>query len=360
MMKVLATGMSPPQCGRKTQTGYEHVSDLWLKALCAGGAEVEHRRVEPNEPLDGYDIALVGLVPPNSIAARYLYTALDVINRAPKEGCGLVLYVDDWRYYAIMNGLRVMCRNPRRRLIETELFKNFWARDWAISDGWPRIVETLESLLHEPWPTTLIPAFTWGDYEKLPKLPASRVEVLDPSAFARMYDIPVVDDADRRRSWVMGTFSDQRQWITDLGLTWEHNYVGTRRSKAAGAVKEWELVASYGTSWGVLGAPYGHAGSGWWRNRFVYAAKAGAIMLADQREVEGLGPMYYLPPEKIESMDVEDLRAYADVQRGLIEDFTEPADAVTDRLTQIAAGAHELALSGVKTDGLIAQPELVS
>src|SRR4051812_8851082 len=100
-MRVLMTGMSPPQCGRPTQTGYEHVSDLWAKALRAGGAEVHHRRVDPNEDLTEYDVALIGLVPPNSIAGRYMYTAFDVIARARASGCGLLFYVDDWRFYAI-------------------------------------------------------------------------------------------------------------------------------------------------------------------------------------------------------------------------------------------------------------------
>lgn len=343
-MKVLATGMSPPQCGRPTQTGYEHVSDLWIKALRAGGAEVEHRRVEPNEPLSGYDIALIGLVPPNSIAARYLYTTLDVIARARQSGCGLVFYVDDWRYYAIMNGLRVMSKNPRRRLIETKLFENFWCRDWAISDGWQTMCYMLECLRDLPWPVTLIPAFTWGDHAKLPVLPAKEVQVLDPSAFVRDYEIPHVPDEDRQRAWVMGTFSDQRHWIESLNLTWDHDYVGTRRSKSEKKhVKEWDLVASYGASWGVLGAPYGHAGSGWWRNRFVYAAKARSIMLADQGEVAGLGPMYYRSAGEIEPMDLEDLRAMADVQAGLIADYTEPAEQVTERLMAIARDARDLA-----------------
>src|SRR5581483_556683 len=134
-MRVLMTGMSPPQCGRKTQTGYEHVSDLWAKILRAGGAQVEHRCVEVNEPLGEYDVCLVGLIPPNSIANRYLYTALDVIGRARRSGSALVFYVDDWRFGQITHGVRVVSSKPERRLFENEMFKNLIAREWASTDG---------------------------------------------------------------------------------------------------------------------------------------------------------------------------------------------------------------------------------
>lgn len=356
-MKVLATGFSPPQCGRPTQTGYEHVSDLWVKGFRAGGADVEHRRVEPNEPLEGYDVALIGLVPPNSIAARYMYTALDVIARAHESGCGLIFYVDDWRYYAIKNGLRVTVKNPRRRLIETQMFDNFWCRDWAITEGWDRVCYMLECLNALPWPTTLIPAFNWGDHTKLPTLPTREMAVIDPSAFARKYVIDRAADETRRRAWVMGTFSDQRHWIDALDLTWEHDYIGTRRSKAEGkAIKEPVLVSSYGQSWGVLGAPYGHAGSGWWRNRFVYAAKAGAVMLADPVEVAGLGPGYHHPSHVIESMTHHELRITADAQANLLRQHEEPAESVTEQLMTHAEHARNVA----RGNGLIDPQRLVA
>lgn len=334
-MRVLTTGMSPPQCGRPTQTGYEHVSDLWAKALRAGGAQVEHRTVEPGESLTDYDVVLVGLIPPNSIANRYLYTAFDIIARARQSGCGLVLYVDDWRFGQIVNGVRVVQRNPDKRLFDNAMFKNLFARDWAIDQGRALIVAVLNALQERPWPTTVIPAFAWGDHTKLPELPARAVEVIDPSVFAREYEIPYVDDDSRQRAWVMGTFSDQREWIESQKLTWDTDYIGTRRSQAARRLKEHELVASYGHSWGVMAAPYGHAGSGWWRNRFVYSALAGSIMLADPREVAGLGPDYHKPASEIEMMTTSQLREFAHSQGRLITHFEEPAEQVTTRLTGV-------------------------
>lgn len=342
-MRVLATGMSPPQCGRPTQTGYEHVSDLWVKALRAGGAQVEHRTVQAGEDLTGYDVVLVGLIPPNSIANRYLYTAFDVISRARRSGCGLVLYVDDWRFGQITHGVKVVKNNPTKRLFNNQMFKNLWNRDWAITpEGQVTIVSVLDALHERPWPVTLVPAFTWGDHTKLPSLPAATVEVLDPSRFVRDYTIPVIDDDSRRRAWIMGTFSDQRHWIDSLGLTWEVDYVGTRRSKAEGkALKEPELVASYGGSWGILGAPYDHVGSGWWRNRFVYAARANAIMLSDYREVASLGDDYYRHASEIEQMTTTQLRDAACAQSLLVRGAEEPAESVTQRLLDIMRYEHE-------------------
>lgn len=340
-MKVLMTGMSPPQCGRATLTGYEHVSDLWAKALRAGGAEVHHRRVDPNEDLTGYDVALIGLVPPNSIAARYMYTAFDVMCRAKASGCGLLTYVDDWRFYAIPHGARVVANNPVRRLQQTSIFDKLWHREWALSDeGWPRVVRILEALRDNPWPPTLVPAFTWGNPELMPDLPSRQQVVLDPSAFAREYDIPIDDYAEnRRRAWVLGTFSDQREWQARQGFTWETDYIGTRRSRAEQRLKEPELVKLYGEAWGVLAAPYDHAGSGWWRNRFVYGAAGEAIVYSEEREVQGL-PGYWKPVTEIEAMTTRELEDFAHAQKEAMESSYAPAEQITGILMRLARESH--------------------
>lgn len=342
-MRVLMTGMSPPQCGRPTQTGYEHVSDLWAKALRAGGAEVHHRRVEPNEDLTDYDVALIGLVPPNSIAARYMYTAFDVIARAKASGCGLLFYVDDWRFYAIPHGVRVVANNPERRLRTNSMFDKLWHRDWAITDGWPVVCKVLEALRDRRWPTTLVPQFTWGDDELMPELPTARQVHLDPSAFARKYEINQANWQERRRAWVLGTFSDQRPWQDGLGLTWETDYIGTRRSKAERRLKEPELVNLYGQAWGVLAAPYGHSGSGWWRNRFVYAAAANGVLYSDEREVKGL-PGYWKPAAEIEAMTDSQLVEHAWNQRHLMQSSYSPEGWVAAELIRECRRAKELTL----------------
>jgi len=335
------TGMSPPQCGRYTMTGYEHVSDLWAKALLAGGAEVHHRRVEPDVDLTDYDVALIGLVPPNSIAARYMYTAFDVIYRAKAAGCGLLFYVDDWRFNAVPRGTKVVANNPTKRLKESTVFEKLWRREWGLGDGWPRVVKVLETMRDHPWPTTLVPAFTWGVDEIMPSLPTQRRVILDPSNFAREYDIPRVHPLDRRKAWVLGTFSDQREWQTSQGLTWPADYIGTRRSKADRQLKEPELVKLYGEAWGVLAAPYDHSGSGWWRNRFVYSAAAGAVMLSDKRETQGL-PDFYRPAHEIEAMGANELAAFGDWQKYLMEKSYEPAEQVTERLLEHCQWAKNL------------------
>lgn len=350
-MKVLMTGMSPPQCGRKTLTGYEHVSDLWAKGLRAGGAEVHHRLVVPDEDLTEYDLALIGLVPPNSIAARYQYTALDVMARAKASGCGLLFYVDDWRFYAITRGVKAMAKNPVRRYIENPLFDKFYERDWAVGPGWSRIVKMIEALRDREWPPTIMPAFTWGLKEKIPPMPSKRTIVIDPSSFVREYDIPRVDDNMRRCAWVLGTFSDQRHWQDSLNLTWETDYIGTRRSKAEKRMKEWDLVKLYGEAWGVLGAPYEHTGFGWWRNRFVYAAAGGAVMLNDPAETEGLVG-YHKPAAEIEDMTTVELREFADFQATLMQGSYSSRDEVADQLMTAAREAHEYAQGSTSQENL--------
>lgn len=352
-MRILMTGISPPQCGRPTRTGYEHISDLWAKALQAGGCEINHTRIEHDHPLGDYDLVLMGLIPPNSVAARYMFTALDVLSRATRDpnGPAVMFYVDDWRFNQIKAGIKTFNKRPWHFLdakprwseekqceVDGSMFSQLWERGWAQTDGRERVIDG-GSLLAENWPTTLVPAYNWGDHSKLPSLPTRNRVILDPTAYARKYDIDSIADWQREPEWIMGTFSDQRAWIDTLGLHWPVTYVGTRRSKADQAVKEPELVNSYGGSWGVLGAPYDHSGCGWWRNRLLYAAEAGAIMLTSPEETAGLTG-YYMTGRAIEGLSWRDRRDVADHQAKLLWDSVTPAKDLTEQL--MALVSHEV------------------
>jgi len=97
-MRILLTGATSQQCGSGPQLGYEPVADLIVKALRHDGHEVDQQPYDWSNALQGYDHVIVGLVPPLSIAGKYVNNALMAIYHAESFGSPLTLFVDDWRF----------------------------------------------------------------------------------------------------------------------------------------------------------------------------------------------------------------------------------------------------------------------
>lgn len=309
-MRLLVTGTTKQQIGGGTQLDYEPVSDLFVKGLRHSSLnEVEHRLVELDEVVTDYDAVLVGLVPPLSIASHYLYSALNTIHQCETQGVPLVLYVDDWAFPSLISKLRTAVKNPEH--LTKPFFERRHGHAWALQHR-DLLVGVLERLLEKPWPPTVIPAFTWGDHQVLQdRLPMLEdAFFVDPSVFARHYELKL--NTSKLHQWVLGTVSDQRVWMGRQQFEWPVRYIGSRSSKAQEKMKEHELVQLYHDNWGVLSPPYKQIlGTGWWRNRFVYAARAGAVMVCDPAEAFQLSGAYQVAPRDIEKMSDTDLQDLA-------------------------------------------------
>lgn len=314
-MRILVTGMTNQQAGEGTQLKYEPVADLFVKALRHQGHKVAHTALTAGDDigLEMFEAIFVGIVPPLSIASKYLYQALHAIAYAEKNGVPLVLYLDDWAFPTLITKLGTCSRGPHH------LVKPFFARRpdhaWAV-DHLSALAAVIDRLLEKEWPPTIIPAFTWGDHDVLAKrLPQARsTYFVDPSSFAREYEVTYPEIRDHR--WVLGTVSDQREWLEKLELSWPVRYIGSRSSKAPERLSEAQLVQVYAENRGVLSPPYHRIlGTGWWRNRLVYAARTRSILLGDFRDYVDLGDAYAHMPRFIETLSDAALDELANYQR---------------------------------------------
>lgn len=321
-MRVLITGMTPTQCGSPGRFKWLVVPALFAAALRRAGHQVEHRLPAPNEDLTPYDVILMGLVPPGSIAARHVYVAMDVIYRAKASGAALLFYVDDWQFDKIMSG----CRNKHRQphgLYTT--IKGRTYREWGeTEEGRSRVALSMQALATRPWPVTLAVAFPWGDHTKLDKLPAKKTVYLDPSplcwsTISQMHD-RVTPAEDRTRRWVLASLSNHQQWVRDQSLQWPVEFIGPKQTGATYTLKEHEIVQLVAQSWGTICPPYHHAGSGWWRPRYLYTASTGAVAMPAREDATYLGETYQIPAHAIEEMNWKDLRELGLAQ---LEAFTE-------------------------------------
>jgi hypothetical protein len=122
-------------------------------------------------------------------------------------------------------------------------------------------------------------------------------------------------DEDKWGAWVIGILSDQRKWIDSLNLQWPLAHRGGKASKAEEGMPEPELVQMYANSWGVLGVPYWHAGSGWLRIRHHHAAQVGSIYVTQSPELSFISDAYDVKAVDVEKMSIPQLRELADAQR---------------------------------------------
>jgi hypothetical protein len=312
-MRVLVTGCTQQQCGKLPRIRYEPVSAVFAHGLQLTGAEVEHRPFAPGEDLRAFDAVFIGVVPFYSIAGQFVNTALMCLMKARATGVPVVFYVDDWRFTQLFSNLKSIAKNPQQLIkpfFEGRDQHEFAAAHLSLFE------RQVEDLHLRDWPVTLVPAFSWGDHAKLSAALTSSPDVVfaDISSLAARY--PGTEATSRKAEWVFGTVSNQLDWLSSLELTWPVRHYGSQTSKAPARVTEAQLVAEYHECWGVLSPPYQKIlGTGWWRNRLVHAARAGAILLCDPAEAPQLGASYKLLPHAIEILSDAELRALAAEQQ---------------------------------------------
>jgi hypothetical protein len=311
-LRVLITGMTSLQVGRPGKYGMCTFANLLPVALRAAGHEVDQRSVTPGEPLDGYDAILLGIHGPGSIGARngYRYAALDVIARAEREGCKPGLFLDDWDLKRIDKDLRYLLGKRERLNSGMERERGY---DWAEAHL-DHLLGAVEMLRDEPWPTTLLPKFTWGDCQLLVDavngLTTANTVFLDPSALVPASTAPILHHRDRLEAWIVASVVDKgKRWADRASTRWP---LRIRQTK----VPESDVVAAYGVTAGALVWPNNHPGSGWWRNRYVFASRMGAVICASPQDV---GDDFGLVPSEVEAMTPDQRQELAHRQRVALE-----------------------------------------
>lgn len=286
-MKILVTGTNAPQTGSdrvplKYATGCKALVDT-LRSL---GHEVDQQGVYPGERLDGYDRIVCYLAPMNALTAQWSFGVLWLLGRRPDA----VVALDDWQTHQILSGAKTQNRDRGR--LYREVF-NRKGRD-LLDDKIRRVMEgALEQLAGQPWPWTLLaPVFPHGDVSKL-GLQAARYQGFDPSPYWRGHYNASFSTEARARRWVSASLLNKQPWLDRQEFGWEVLNLGNKKAGQP-RVKENEVFRRYTESWGVLSAPHRHAGSGWWRARYVFAADAGCVLYGDPRETAALGSSYVI------------------------------------------------------------------
>lgn len=350
------------------------------------GHEVDWRKVTPGDDLSGYDVAWINLAPINSLNGRAgamgaLYTM--------SSGLPCVGFHDDWQVRAVFNGMRALARKPemlykyllvgaargdeaatyfsrdevyaaRARAIakNPEAEKKTYIDRYYYNDDdehvkpyEDRLIATARAFEDERWQRGMIavaPMYAWGDRSIVRKhfaKSANGIEPLDPSSTIYSLIAPhqALPPHEKKRAWILGALMPHDTWLQKKDYTWPVEFMG-----AKGMVKKYggervktesDVIDRYNRVWGILSPPYPHAGSGWWRSRFMYAAKVGSILVCDKGEGDPLGSPYKLTMRQVEAMTDEQLAEAAAAQADALRPYMpspETFDAHVERILQRA------------------------
>lgn len=366
------------------------VPALIAKALSEMGHEVDWRKVTPGEDLSSYDVAWINLAPLNSLNGRQgamgaLYTLT--------SGLPAVGFFDDWQFNTVFNGARALIKKPemlykhllvgsehrgeegatyfsradieaaleRIKEVNPDAAKKCYIERYYMMDTdenvkpyEKRLVQAAKDLVADRWSAGMVPVcpmYAWGDRtgvrKRMPK-EVGPIEALDPSVVVNdtLAAVTPKQQSEKQRAWVLGALMPHDEWLAKKNPTWPVEIVGSRKLiKKLGGQRldtEQDVLEFYNERWGILSPPYPHAGSGWWRSRFLYAAHIGSILVTDKGEGDPLGNAYKLTISDVEKMSDDELAAAAKAQAdalrpyiGTYEQFKEHVSHIVNRaLTQ--------------------------
>lgn len=266
-MRILITGVTETHINhpdRAKSTKFASIPELMRLGFSMLGHTVDHRAVRLDEDFAAYDRVFVYLYPldANAVNTEQVLHVLQACPHAP-------ICLDDWSFQRILPS---------------------WAA--KVSGA---------SLVNRTWIAALFP---WGKLDSL-NLPVRQLRAWDPSSLYRAYGMPSVHKLawqQRHTKWYNASLSaDAHYWAQEQALSWPVHAVG---GKALGQPRKLEsdIVWDYGSYKGVLCPTYSHAGSGWWRVRYLHAEAAGCILGGDKVELAAIGTAYSCTLREIESM----------------------------------------------------------
>lgn len=328
---ALLTGSTAIQVGsERTQLKIMTSMRAWKSALEAMGYTVDWRSVVPGEDVSSYRVVMASLNQPNALVSVHVHGVLWCMLSRPD----CVVILDDWQVYQITNGLRTWSRSQERM---------FRLRNQGISTHLKDQLHeyVIEILSTNGWSHLLIaPILGNGDLSLL-RAPGKTIGV-DPTSFSpRMC---LTTDNIKKRGWTRASLLKKDD---DDVNKWPVEYYGWRDSASGGGnkkdsqgqprVEESELFKIYQESWGVLSPPHPHAGSGWWRYRYLMSVDAGCVLSADIKEATCLGRPYIKASDItwVESLSDSGLIKLATDQARCLEEITWSKERVIVELRSV-------------------------
>jgi hypothetical protein len=242
---------------------------------------VENRQTLPGEDLSAYDKVIVFIAPHDSIAAGYRWGGLWALAARPDA----IVAVDDWQYYTIQ--MKLASALAAGRFYRFVYDMPNWSRKEEVAAFTDEIAEKIKnlakSMCHEiPFKNVLMPLFTWHDQSKIGFRITNKEEKIVPIDPSRFIELESHDCSQKAKQWVCGSLFDHSAYMSKLDLKWPIVKVGHKKTQRV--LSEADLCKLYANSLGIISPKYRTSGDGWWRMRYVHAAKYCNILCLSPQE----------------------------------------------------------------------------
>jgi len=397
-MKILMSGattlqVKPPESRRSTTLKID-VPGAVVDVLREAGHTVDWRAVMPGEDLSVYDVMWLNLAGVNSVNGTP--GAMGLLWAASQERVPAVLFLDDWKTKLTYQQLRTFQLRDSgsiyydRHLISgvRNLLPDASPTHYTFESAdaeWKRVVKELsldeaeaEKIRPTPfyrqrsyfsadewqamWPDMLagaralwrgrknsalgIPAYRWGSDDIVRKtLPKPIAEAgftrVDPSFIAVDIANASLRSSDREEAWGLAGLADHTEWLAEYlpDATWPVRMVGHRSNRKVKT--EHDVVEFYSSTSGILSPSYYHAGSGWWRSRFIYAAALELPLFAADGEASPLGEAYSYTTRDIEGLPAVERDNVGRAQQAAIWPLLSTRDEFAAQAARLIALALE-------------------
>ena len=316
-MKILFTGCTAKQTDddawKRARVKRIDDSSIVCNSLRKQGYTVDRRTVKWGDDLSEYGLAIVGLgqFGSNNYSGE-IFNALYAINAVEN----VIIFHEDWKIDGTMKSLESM--------LDNEKYEKTLSKTW--SDGryfyggidnphFDKDIarQVIQDVLEAKY-DALIPAYDWGNKQKVRDIIGSKnIYNIDLTPYVlEMWNIPLEYSSQvKERKHMLASLVDHRPWVRRNKLTWDVDYFGAKSIKEAKQLRtETDVFEACGKYWSILCPEYPHAGSGWFRIRWIYAAIQKSILLSSEKDLEALG----LPKVNIEMLSDEKLKEYANEQ----------------------------------------------
>ncbi len=337
-MKILFTGSTAKQTDdlawERAHVKRIDDSSIICNSLRKQGYEVDRKDISPGDDLSEYDLTIVGLSPigsPNS--RKHIIGALYSIYQSKK----VLLFYEDWQIQTVIDKFKLMVTNNR--------FENRILNKWSNGDyfyknaqneffDFNKTKETMLNIINGKY-DALIPAFDWGNKDIVKKVIKSKnIYNLDLTPYViENWEINLhPEPQEKKKEYMLASLVDHSRWVSKSGVRWKTVYYGTKSIKDSIKLdSETDVYNECGKYWGILCPEYPHAGSGWFRIRYIYSALQRSIIYASLKDFAALG----IPWKRIENLNDIELIEYAELQRNAILKYTWSKEKFDNEIVRI-------------------------
>lgn len=350
-MKILFTGCTAKQTNddahKRARVNRIDDSSIICNSLRKQGFIVDRREINWSTDLSEYDLAIVGLgaFGSNNYSGN-IFNALHALAQVPN----VLVFHEDWKIKGTMDSFN--------KMRDDEVFEKTISKKWSNGNNFYGGVDDpsfdkanakiMINLVCEGYFNSLIPAFDWGNKELVRDIIKSKVIYnLDLTPYVlEHFDIPLNNiTIEKKRKHMLASLVDHRPWVKRNKLKWEVDYFGAKSIEGCELLNtEKDVFNKCNEYWGILCPEYPHAGSGWFRIRYMYSAINKSIIIGSEKDLTALG----LDHLHIESFSDHVLDEIARKQREKILSFMWDKETFDSRLLDIINKNSSNLLRGIE------------